>query len=55
MRDDFITNNLSEFVGAPCPVCSDIMRSDHDNYLPVWSDEYDNIVCWTCEKEVASR
>lgn len=56
-RSDLVSDGTitDEFVGKPCPVCLDDMRNDHDNFLPTWSDEYDNIVCWTCAVGVASR
>jgi len=33
-----------------CPVCGDKF-SDHSNYQPVWSDHYDNVVCYHCNAE----
>lgn len=53
--NNFVTEHLAEHVGKPCPVCENIMISSHDNFVPMWSDEYDNIVCWWCATHVASR
>lgn len=53
--NDKVSTYLDEHVGKPCPVCLDYMRYDHDNFLPTWSDEYDNIVCWSCAVGIASR
>jgi hypothetical protein len=38
---------FAEHLGTACPVCHDIM-TEHSNYRPVWSDDYDNIVCQHC-------
>ena len=38
---------FAEHLGTSCPVCDDIM-TEHSNYRPVWSDDYDNIVCQHC-------
>ena len=38
---------FAEHLGTACPVCDDIM-TEHSNYRPVWSDDYDNIVCQHC-------
>ena len=45
----------SEYAGQECPICSDKMTMNHDNLLPTWSDEYDNVVCWWCATRVAFR
>lgn len=40
-----------------CPHCGDMMRQDHSNYQPTWSDTHDDVVCWWCAThtdEVAS-
>ena len=39
-----------EAMGQPCPVCGDVM-SDHSAFIPTWSDEHDNIVCWDCSNK----
>ena len=31
-----------------CPICGDIMTEAHSNFVPVWSEHYDNIVCIDC-------
>jgi hypothetical protein len=38
--------------GLPCPVCLDIMRDNISQLAPAWSDEYDEVVCTTCQEEV---
>lgn len=41
---------FDEHLGDKCPVCNDVM-TEHSNYQPVWSDDYDNIICTTCAIE----
>jgi ribosomal protein S27E len=31
-----------------CAVCGDEMTISHSNYAPIWSDHYDNVVCFWC-------
>ena len=31
-----------------CAVCGDEMTVSHSNYAPIWSDHYDNVVCFWC-------
>ena len=33
---------------SKCPACGDHMTYDHCNYVPTWSDDHDNVVCWWC-------
>lgn len=39
---------INENKNKPCPVCKDIMTDKHDNYLPMWSDQHDDVVCASC-------
>lgn len=41
--------------GLPCPVCLDTMRDNVSQLRPAWSDEYDEVVCTTCQEEVLPR
>ena len=38
--------------GLSCPVCLDTMRDNVSQLRPAWSDEYDEVVCTTCQEEV---
>ena len=37
--------------GFFCPVCLDIMRDNVSQLMPAWSDEYDEVVCTSCQEE----
>lgn len=37
-----------DLISTPCPVCGDLLRSDHSAFMPTWSDENDNVVCFDC-------
>ena len=38
--------------GLQCPNCLDVMRNNHSQLRPAWSDYYDEVVCTTCAVEV---
>jgi hypothetical protein len=46
--------DVGQGYGLPCPVCLDIM-TNHSQLHPAWSDEYDEVVCTTCQEEVLPR
>jgi hypothetical protein len=37
--------------GLQCPVCLDVMRDNVSQLKPVWSDEYDEVVCTSCQED----
>jgi RNA polymerase subunit RPABC4/transcription elongation factor Spt4 len=41
---------ITENNNKQCPVCGDIMTTEHSNYVPVWSNLHDNIVCIDCKE-----
>jgi hypothetical protein len=35
-----------------CPNCLEVMRDNHSQLRPAWSDYYDEVVCTSCAEEV---
>jgi len=41
---------MTDYNGQQCPVCGDTMTTGHSNYVPVWSDPHDDVVCIHCKE-----
>lgn len=43
-----MTTFITDHDGKTCPCCGDTMSAIHSNYVPMWSDCHDDVICSTC-------
>lgn len=48
--DDEIYEDDDIYEIGACPSCGTTMYPNNSNTRPAWSDEYDDIVCKSCEE-----